>query len=62
MEYHAVTICNQYGTTYWQKRQDSVEAVKAHIKRYCHKSSHVVIYSKTAGTPLKFVEHLENFV
>jgi len=62
MEYHGVTICSQFGTTYWQKRQTSLEAVKAHVRRYCHKPSHLVIYSKTKNQPLKFEEHLENFI
>ena len=63
MEIHGMTVDKFTGRTYWQKRQSSVEELKAHVKRYSQRACHLVIYKLEPGKnkSLEFVEHISDF-
>ena len=63
-EYFGMTICTFSGRTYWQNKPfDTIKELENHVKRYCHKSSHLLIYKKKFPIgDLKFEEHKNNFI
>tara|TARA_R100000458_G_C8272571_1_gene247432 strand:- start:1502 stop:1705 length:204 start_codon:yes stop_codon:yes gene_type:complete len=63
-EYFGMTICTITGHTYWQSKSfDTIKKLEDHVKRYCKKSSHLLIYKTTFPKEnIVFVEHKNNFI
>ena len=62
MRFNSLSIDKVDGKTYWHKSFETIEEVKAHCKRYVHKSCDIIVYDISGDDGIKFVEIWEDFL